>query len=388
MKLLSDYRFDDTLRYEGHKLVYSPEGEEYVFSGMTAAAVLAALLSVTDEGEARGIVLDTPQGRSDFFVRYEKEVIIDNGGLFDTEVQALSETYMEINGEVNILARLCRNDRLFDLAFGLVMDYMQYLVREHVEEQIYDFYPYEGPFAKWLLNAGYQETYRQRLLAINWTDMAQVYAFAQELSDNPFPVTTHPTFVFEGLSADRLLNGYWTWLWTSVQQDAAQYPDAKVRLAKYKQTILEKETHYKDLVPEIEDLTPDQLNQFNQWMEQWIDFVKHKIKPEKQINFWAKDVPEEKREALLDYIKIQERQPQRFKCLAVAVYTLRQLGYVTYSIAPSSIAKWLSERLMNDYSSGTGLYQFKRAWNELRRYHPAVEDEVARLAEFGVKSIK
>ena len=30
----------------------------------------------------------------------------------------------------------------------------------------------------------------------------------------------------------------------------------------------------------------------------------------------------------------------------------------------------------------------KKAWNELRRYHPAVEDELEQLAEWGVKSIK
>ena len=37
MKLLADYIFSDTLRYEGHKLVYTQDGEEYVFSGMPPA---------------------------------------------------------------------------------------------------------------------------------------------------------------------------------------------------------------------------------------------------------------------------------------------------------------------------------------------------------------
>ena len=96
---------------------------------------------------------------------------------------------------------------------------------------------------------------------------------------------------------------------------------------------------------------------------------------------------EEQQEALLDYIKYQEKQPQRYKCLAVAVYSLRQLGYVSYNIAPSTIAKWLTERLQNDYSSKNELYQFRRAWNELSRYHPAVTDEVDRLIACGVKSI-
>ena len=283
--LLSDFIFDDSLRYEGHKMVYtSPEGEECVFSGMMGAAVLATLLSITDEGETRGIAIDTPEERKDFFVRYEKEVLADNGGLFITEVQALSDAYMEINGDLHILARICRNDRLFDLAYGLVIEYMQYLVREEVREHIDDFYPYEGPFYKWLLNAGYRETYRQRLLNINWTDMAAVYAFAQELSDNPSSITSYPTFVF-GLSAERVLNGYWTWLWTAVQKEAAQYPDAKQRLVDYKQTILEEETHYDDIKPEMKDFTPEQINLFRSWMNQWIDFVKHKITSPEEESF-------------------------------------------------------------------------------------------------------
>jgi hypothetical protein len=90
-------------------------------------------------------------------------------------------------------------------------------------------------------------------------------------------------------------------------------------------------------------------------------------------------VTEDQQEALLDYLKIQERQPQRYKCLAVAVYSLRQLGYITYNIAPSSIAKWLSARLQNDYTTKNALFQFRRAWNELRRFHPAVQDEVEHL---------
>ena len=95
MRLLNDYIFDDRLRYEGHKLVYTPEGKApVIFGGILAASVMATLLSVTDEGETRGIELDTPQGRNDFFVRYEKEMIADNGGLFETEVQTLNEAYI------------------------------------------------------------------------------------------------------------------------------------------------------------------------------------------------------------------------------------------------------------------------------------------------------
>ena len=278
MKLLNDYIFDDRLRYEGHKLVYTPEGKApVIFGGILAASVMATLLSVTDEGETRGIELDTPQGRNDFFVRYEKEMIADNGGLFETEVQTLNEAYMEFAGDEEMLACICRNDRLLDLAIGLTVEYMQRLVREQIGEQIYDQVQWEGPFAKWLLNAGYVETRRQYLLSIDWLDSASVYALAEELPPNPSPETHNPLFVFDGLSAEQVLNGYWTWLWTETQKEANLYPDAKVRLAEYKQTILEKETHYDDLKPEMKDFTPEQLNLFRKWMNLWIDFVKHKI---------------------------------------------------------------------------------------------------------------
>lgn len=370
---------------------YSPEGDEPIlFGGILAASVLNALLSVTDEGETRGIELDTPEGRNDFFKRYEKEVLADNGGLLETEVQTLNEAYLEFAGEEGMLLRLCRNDRLLDLALGLTIEYMQRLVRERVYEQIYDLCPWKEPFAQWLFNAGYMETRRQYLLSINWADAAAVYALSVELSKGKDLTDNDqsPTFVFEGLSAEQVLNGYWKWLWESVQREANLYPDANVRIAEYKQLILANETNYDFLKPEMKDFTPQQINLFRSWMNQWTDFVNSKIKPEKKITFWTQDVAEEQQEALLDYLKSQERQPQRYKCLAVAVYSLRQLGYVTYNISPSSIGKWLSERLMNDYSSKNTLSQFRRAWNELSRYNPAVKDEVNHLAELGVKSIR
>ena len=41
-------------------------------------------------------------------------------------------------------------------------------------QQIYDLVPWTGPFAQWLLNAGYVETRRQHLLSIDWNDPAAV----------------------------------------------------------------------------------------------------------------------------------------------------------------------------------------------------------------------
>lgn len=259
---------------------YSPEGDEPIlFGGILAASVLSALLSVTDEGETRGIELDTPEGRNDFFKRYEKEVLADNGGLLETEVQTLNEAYMEFAGEEGMLLRLCRNDRLLDLALGLTIEYMQRLVRERVYEQIYDLCPWKEPFAQWLFNAGYMETRRQYLLSINWADAAAVYALSVELSKGKDLTDNDqsPTFVFEGLSAEQVLNGYWKWLWESVQREANLYPDANVRIAEYKQLILANETNYDFLKPEMKDFTPQQINLFRSWMNQWTDFVKRKI---------------------------------------------------------------------------------------------------------------
>lgn len=386
--LLGDYTYDDRIRYEAHQLVYTSDAAPIVLTGIMGASLLAALLVDTPEGNARGIAVDSPAQRNDFFLRYEREVRRDNGGLFSTEVQALCQNYMELTGAEGALFTICGNDRLFDLAIGLTLDYMQRLVREHVYEHIYDACPWKMPFAQWLFDAGFVETRRQYLLSIDWTDEAAVYALNEQMNNEQSSITnntngsTEPTLVFAGLSAEQVLRGYWEWLWETAQQEAIIYPDGKVRLAHIKQLIRDNETDYDFLKPEMSHFTPEQLNLFRKWMTQWKDWVDRKLKPEKQISFWTKTVTEEQQEQLLDYLKIQERQPQRYKCLAVAVYSLRQMGYISRDVSVPSMAKWLSERLMNDYSSKTGLYQFRRAWNELGRYHPAVRDEVSRLAVY------
>ena len=330
--LLDNYIFSPSLRYEGHKLIYTPENEGPIeFGGMLAASVLCALLSVTDEGETRGIVLDTPEGRNDFFKRYEKEVIADNGGLFTTEVQMLSEAYLEFTGEEGLLLQLCRNDRILDLAVGLTVEYMERLVRERVGEHIYDVAPWSEPFAQWLFNAGYVEARRQYLLSINWTDAPAVYALAEELQKEPSWIASNqsPLFVFDDLSAEQVLNGYWNWLWETVQQEANRYPDAKKRLIEYKQLILQHETNYDDLKPEMKDFTADQINLFRSWMNQWTDFVKQQIKPtatspkkrkEEEQLFFPDDIltcptedTDEKYAAAREYITERKRYDKEFR---------------------------------------------------------------------------
>ena len=276
-QLLADHIFSDTLRYENHRLIYgSTDQDRMELGGFLGAAVLGALLYGQDEGRERNIALNTSEGRQDFFARYEDETIHENGGFFEAEVQALNEAYMEINADKNLLLAICGNERLFDLAFGLTMDYMDKLVEEEVCEHIYDFVPWIGPFARWLYKAGYAETFRQQLLAINWANPEDVYALGDFIKE---PEAKGPTFVFGGERADDLLNAYYNWLMTFIEQQAAQYPDSKVKLAEYKQIILQKEPHYEDLKPDMKDFTPEQLNLFRGWMNKWVDFMKQQIEP-------------------------------------------------------------------------------------------------------------
>ena len=277
MHLLDNYIISPSARYESHRLIYAGEGQPIELTGMLAAAVLAALLVDTPEGDKRGIAIDDNAQREQFFLRYEREVRRENGGLFTTEVESLCQNYMELAGSDELLFSICGNDRLYDLAIGLMMDYMRRLVREQVEAQIYEAVPWRTPFAQWLFDAGFVETRRQRLLSINWRDPAEVYAFSQQLKNPDEIERIEPVFVFDGLSAEQVLNGYWEWLWSEAQKVANLYPDDKVQLAKIKQLIRENETDFEFLKPEMKNFTQPQINLFRQWMNLWKDFVEKKI---------------------------------------------------------------------------------------------------------------
>lgn len=282
MHMLANYIIDAHTRYEEHRLVYATkEGETLELRGFLGAAILGALLSVTDEAEVRGIVLDSQEGRDDFFRRYEKEMLADNGGLFHTEVEALNEAYLPFVGREELLLRICRNDRLLDLAARLMVEYMQRLVREQVCEHIYDFVPWTTPFAQWLFDAGHAETRRQELLALDWTSPVEVFELSERFSKDQRLTNNDPspTFVFEGLSAEQVINGYWEWLWGEAQKEAEMYPDKNVRLAKIKQMILENETDYDFLKPEMKHFSAEAHNLFRAWMNNWTEFVRGKIQP-------------------------------------------------------------------------------------------------------------
>lgn len=330
-RLLDDYRFSDTLRYENYRLIYSPKPEERMeIGGFLGAAVLGALLYGKEEGRERGIFLNVRDGRKEFFERYEDETLHENGGLFSTEVNALSEAYMELNGELTLLLTICGNDRLYDLAFGLMIDYMEQLVKEQVCEHIYDLVPWNQPFAQWLYDAGFVETRRQHLLAIEWTDPAIVCALADEFTDeqSPFAPDDVPSFIFEGERAEDLLNAYYQWLMNEIEQKAALYPDANVQRAAFKAKALESELNYDFLKPEIGQLQPAHLNLFRKWMNQWTEFVKTQIQPvkpnrqrkdEEQLFFpdavlkCPTEDTEDRYAATREYIKERKRYDEKFR---------------------------------------------------------------------------
>ena len=358
-QLLADYIFSDTLRYENHRIIYGSTAENRMeLGGFLGAAVLGALLYGKDESRERNIILNTSEGRKQFFKRYEDETLQENGGYFNAEVQTLSEAYIELNGDLTCLFAICGNERLYDLAFGLMVDYMEMLVEEQVREHIYDLVPWTQPFAQWLYDAGFVETRRQHLLAIDWTDPAGVYALAEFLRKPT--EETEPTFVFDGLSADQVLNGYWEWLWNAAQTEANLYPDFKVRLAEYKEKILKDETEWGFIKPEMKDFSPDRINLFREWMNQWTNFVKEKIKPEtpkqqkkEEQMFFPDNVlkcptedTKEKYAATREYIKERVRYDKEFGKFvknASRAKLCRQLSLLFgWYVEPDSLRKSLS----------------------------------------------
>ena len=279
MHLLSDYIIDAHTRYEAHTLIYTPADDMPVeLGGMLGAAVLAALLVDTPEGDARGIAVDSTEQREQFFLRYEREVRRENGGLLTTEVQSLSRNYMEMTGTDGMLFTICGNDRLFDLAIGLMIDYMQRLVREQVCPSIYELVAWREPFAQWLYDAAFIETRRQYLLSINWTDEAAVHALNETLqaADNERK-KEEPTFFFEGVSSEHILTSYFQWLWDAVRQQTSVMPDAQEQLAQLCPQILAYETNWDFIRPEIAKLSPEHINLFRKWMTQWTEFVTRKL---------------------------------------------------------------------------------------------------------------
>jgi len=276
--LLADYIFSDSLRYEGHKLIYTPQsGERIVLGGILGAVLLCVRLLNTEEQKERGFVLDEALEYDSFITRYDQEVISDDWGYIDAELEQLDLAYLDLfSNEQMTIETICPNKRQLSIAMDIVSTYMRRVSIELYKAHIYELVPWQMPFAQWLFNAAYAEPRRQRFLQMDWTDPALVHDLASYMdSDTP----DEPLVYFEAEEAADLLARYWDWLWDFAQKDAAIFPDANVRMAEYKESILHHETDWDFIKPEMKDFPQEQINLFRQWMNQWTAFVKEQIAP-------------------------------------------------------------------------------------------------------------
>lgn len=382
--MLEDIVFSDQLRYEQHAFIYDPSaGAAIRLEGVMGAALLCARLADTDEGNRRGIAIDTDAERDAWIARYEREIRRDEWGLLMTEAPLLRDVYMQFADSPATFYDFCPNIRLVDLAIHLMVYYMRHLVIEDVCEHIWEAVPWEAPFAAWLLKASRFETHRQRLLHVDWMNEASVDALVPY---DQSPMTNDqlaPTLFFESEAANDIMARYYKWLWTTYQAQANEYPGTKIG-QRDKNSLIARETDWTCLLPEMTDFDDDARELWRQWMTDWQDYLTRQLKPDKQILFWAKEVTEEQQEQLLDYLKLQERELMRYHCLTTAVYALRYLGYVRRACTPAQIRRWLTEHLHDDYTTKSAATQFSRAWNQLGRYTPAVKDEILRLSSLGI----
>ena len=385
--MLEDIVFSDQLRYEQHAFIYeAPTGAPIRLEGVLGAALLCARLVDTDEGNRRGIAIDTPAEREAWIERYEREVRRDEWGLLMTEVPLLHNAYTRFADSPSTIYDFCSNIRLADLAIQLMVYYMRHLVVETFGEHIWDAVPWRAPFAAWLLEASRIETRRQRLLQIDWVDDTAVAAL---VPNDQLPIANDqlaPTLFFQSEAANDIMARYFRWLWTTYQAQAGEYPGTKIG-QRDKNYLIDRETNWTSLLPEMKDFTDSDRELWRQWMTDWQDFLTRQLKPDQPILFWTKEVTEELQEQLLNYLKLQEREPMRYRCLTTAVYALRYLGYIRRACSPSQMRRWLTEHLRDDYTTKSASTQFTRAWNQLGRYTPSVQDELRHLAELGITSL-
>ena len=378
MHVLDDYRIRDGLRYEGHHLIWQRgEEEPLMMGGMFGAAFLSAYLVDTEEGDARGLALDTDAQMEDFFMRYEREVRRDDWGYLQAEVLQLSDAYVQINVSGLTLQDLCPNIRLLNLAMEIVVRYMRHLVIELFGAHIWEGHPWTMPFAQWLLDAAKIETRRQRFLKTDWTDAALVTGLA-EMPDEGETLTLR----FEGENAVDIMERYLAWLSDEVVAMKQELPGAKISSADRKM-IYTQECDWTFLQPEIAAYDKTTQLTWQRWMKEWDDFLYQRLEPNKQIRFWVNDVPEEVQEHLLYHLQLCEQHKAHYRDLTTAVYAMRQLGYIRRKCSVGEMMRWLSEHLKTDYTAKNNASQFRRAMNEHGRYSPEVQDEVVYLESIG-----
>ena len=377
-KLLANHIFSDVLRYENHQLIYAPSNEEPVeMGGILAASLLAVLLIDTDEGEARGIALDTDDQRKDFFARYDREVLRDDLGYLSAEINQLRDNYVQLALGTTTINNLCPNIRLLNLAMDMTVAYMQQLVIKTFKEHIWEALPWQAPFPQWLLDAARVETRRQRFLQTDWTDAPIVTALA-DMPDK----TEEPSFFFIGEKASDIMERYLHWLSDTYVAVKQELPGAKITSADRKY-IFSQETDWAFLSDGIEDFSTSQHKEWLQWQQEWTRFLTERLLPQKEIRFWADDVPEEIQNHLLYHLQLAEQHPAHFRDVTTAVYAMRQLGYIRRKCSDKDIRQWLSEHLKLDYTERNNASQFRRAMNEHGRHTPEIREEVMALEAMG-----
>ena len=255
--------------------------------------------------------------------------------------------------------------------------YMRQLVIKTFKEHIWEALPWQAPFPQWLLDAARVETRRQRFLQTDWTDAPIVTALA-DMPDK----TEEPTLFFIGEKASDIMERYLHWLSDTYVAVKQELPGAKITSADRKY-IFSQETDWSFLSDGIEDFSTSQQKEWLQWQQEWTRFLTERLLPQKEIRFWADDVPEEIQNHLLYHLQLAEQHPAHFRDVTTAVYAMRQLGYIRRKCADKDIRQWLSEHLKLDYTEHNNASQFRRAMNEHGRHTPEIRDEVMALEAMG-----
>ncbi len=375
--MLEDYRFSEDMEYTDHCLVV--RGKEVEIGGVLGAALVSALLVDTEEGNRRSIAIDSDAEQRQWIARYEREVRREGWGMLPVELHLLSEAYIVIATGETGMEDICPNSLLLDLAMQLTVRYMRYLTNEIFRAHIWECCPWETPFAAWLLNAAQVETRRQRFLQTDWTDPALVAALADETEKNN--EQEQPTLVFEGEGAEDIMYRYLKWVWTTYQAQLREIPGSQPRAPKHRNYIVEQETDWRYVMDEVKALSEDSQRLFAQWMRDWERFVTKHLRPQRPVRFWTEETSEERQRQLTQYLRLQEKEWDYFKCLSAAIYALRQMGYVRRGVSMTDITRWMTEELTKDYSTKNNRDQFRRAWNELSRYSDDVRHFVQKLQE-------
>jgi len=292
-KLLGDYIFNERMRYESHRLVYrySEEEEPVVIGGFLGAALLWVHLINTEEGESRGIAFYSEEEQYILITRYEQEVINDDWGHLEAEINQLNDTYIQLAPCGMEVSDLFTNKRQIYIAMTMTIRYMRRLVVEEYGEHIWEAVPKVLPFSLWLYNAGYKETQRQRYFNIDWTDMAMV----NDLAEHPKVDEDEPTFTFIGDDVEDVMRHYWEWLWENIQRQAAETPDSELELAKLRELILANETDERLMEDEVRQFPFDQQKLFRKWLSRWKTFITEQLAPTALDSF-----PEQQRQTRVE----------------------------------------------------------------------------------------